>query len=938
MLRLIKQKIKNKMWLTVCLVLGMSFLVAVFSCQPMFKIGSLDKMLDKMFVNYIEENNEYPTVISRGGSYATGSRATAEAVYEGIQEYQATWEKYLSDIDVVNTQTRMKLTEESCRGSYAGKGKYLTVSHMPEMNEHIEILVGEDYDHYNGDSDAYPCIMSQGVMDTYGFVVGETLDYVLCEDENNETLKLVIAGVFKESDNSDLFWYVEPNEFEKEIFVSEDTFNEIVERFNAETIYYNHFVLLDYTNIDSANVDDVKYYLERFRELDDNFSDTLLPMISEYQEGRSTVNITLWVLELPVLGLLLAFIYMVSKQIIETERNEIAMLKSRGFTRRQVIAMYAMQSGMLSVLSIIIGIPLGYALCKLAAGTTDFLTFGFEYIEMYRFTPVMLLYGVAAALFGIIFILIPVVGYSNVSIVEHKSDYSRNKKMLWEKFFLDFALLGVSLYLLYNFNQNKENIRLKAIEGTKMDPMIFLDSVLFIIAFGLVTLRLAHYLVRLVYHIGRKKWRPAMYASFLQISRTFSRQGFISVFMILTVALGLFNANAARTINRNNEDRIGYELGADAVIQETWKMRVFYPVGVPELDYEYEEPDYGKYEQLVKDGKCESITRVICNDKVVVLAGNKSVPDCMLRGINTKEFGETAFLKEELNEDEHWFNYLNALGERPNGVIISANLAELMEVKVGSTIECIRYGDTVNQSAKIRGSMGCYVCAVVDDWPGYDRYYYEEGEQKERFLVVANYASVVEAYKISPYQVWMKLADGVDSEAVYKSLLDGKVNMESFVSLDKEIRDMKNSALIQITNGMFTLSFIIAVVLCAVGFLIYWISSIRQRELLFGVYRAMGLSVKEVNRMLINEHIFSTLLSIIAGGLVGMISTLLYVKLFGIIYLPEKHNLDISIYFEPGDVVKLAVVIAIMILSCILALRRLVKSMNITQALKLGEE
>ncbi|MBQ8165908.1 MAG: ABC transporter permease, partial [Lachnospiraceae bacterium] len=214
----------------------------------------------------------------------------------------------------------------------------------------------------------------------------------------------------------------------------------------------------------------------------------------------------------------------------------------------------------------------------------------------------------------------------------------------------------------------------------------------------------------------------------------------------------------------------------------------------------------------------------------------------------------------------------------------------------------------------------------------------EKGELKENYLVVANYATVAKSFKISPYQVWMSLSEDAGYEDVEAFLENNKVEIESIGILDEDIMRMKNSPMIQITNGMFTLSFIIALILCAIGFLIYWISSIRQRELLFGVYRAMGMSLKNVNGMLINEHIFSTFLSVIAGGVVGMVSTLLFVKLFGIVYLPEKHNLDIYIYFEMGDIVKLSVVIVLMILVCILVLRKLIKSLNITQALKLGEE
>ena len=69
MIKMIMKKIKNKTWLTMCLLLGMSFLVATFSCQPMFKAGSLDKLLDNMFDGYIEDNNEYPTTIGRTGLY-----------------------------------------------------------------------------------------------------------------------------------------------------------------------------------------------------------------------------------------------------------------------------------------------------------------------------------------------------------------------------------------------------------------------------------------------------------------------------------------------------------------------------------------------------------------------------------------------------------------------------------------------------------------------------------------------------------------------------------------------------------------------------------------------------------------------------------------------------------------------------------------------------
>lgn len=955
MLKMIRQKMKNKRWLTACLTLGMTFLVAVFACQPMFRQGALNMLLRSSFYNYTISENKYPAVIGREGTHK-GGEGELEAVLNEIDGYDSTWFKYLKDTDVLEVQTRVKLPQMSASGFYRNRANFLALSYIPAFGQHITMVDGQFYDsefdtaapaegNYEPamtqvmsaiNDGCYPCLISQKIMNEKGFVVGEILTFETWKNEKGESLKLVVSGIYKEKDIYDSFWYIEPDEFKNEVFISRESMSAILEEYPCDDMSYSHYVMLDYEDITSKNVEDVKYYIEQFALVDPDFAVTFMPLLENYMADKQTIGILLWVLQLPILGMVLAFIYMVSSQIAESEKNEIAMQRSRGLSRLQIIVEYMAQCGILALYGLILGLPLGYGLCKLCARTTDFLTFDGGGAYLYGFTPKMLAYGGIAVVLGAIVIIIPIVSYSKITIVEHKTMNAAREKVLWERFFIDIVLLGTSLYLLRNFNIQKDKIRLDVMLGNKMDPLIFLDSTLFIIGFGLLALRLSHYLVRLVYRIGKNKWRPAMYASFLQITRTFGKQGFISVFMILTVAMGLFNANTARTINQNNEDRLAYGNGADAVVTERWVMKTFKDVN-NNTDYKYEEPDYARFERLKDSSMVVSETRVLRLENTDVSKDRVS-NKVTLMGIYSKEFGETANFKEELNKEVHWYTYLNELAANPDGVIISSNLAKVYDFKIGDRVSTSRMGDTEFFADKPRGSMTGIVCAIVDDWPGYERYYYEDGEEKERYLIVANYPKVVSAYQIAPYEVWVRLNGDVGT-GEFTELLDASDIVPKDVKLlQKDISDMKQQPLIQITNGMFTLSFIIALVLCAIGFLIYWISSIKQRELLFGVYRAMGLPVKELNTMLTNEHIFSTFLSVVAGGGVGMVSTLLFVKLFGIVYLPEKHNLDIYIYFRMGDIMKLAVVIALMIVVCMLVLRRLIKSLNITQALKLGEE
>lgn len=232
--------------------------------------------------------------------------------------------------------------------------------------------------------------------------------------------------------------------------------------------------MLDYAYIDHTNASDIRYYLSAFSKADGNFIQNFSSILADYQDDATSIMIIIWVLELPILVLLLAFIYMVSSQILEMEDGEIAMLKSRGTSTKQILGIYFGESAILSLIAIVIGIPVGYLLCKLCASATSFLKFSFGDTHFYKLTWGMLLYSLIAAVIAILFITLPVLKYAKNSIVEQKSKLGKvNTKPIWEKAFLDVILVAVSIYLLYNYNKQKSDIALSILAGNKPDPLIF---------------------------------------------------------------------------------------------------------------------------------------------------------------------------------------------------------------------------------------------------------------------------------------------------------------------------------------------------------------------------------------------------------------------------------------------------------------------------------
>ena len=140
------------------------------------------------------------------------------------------------------------------------------------------------------------------------------------------------------------------------------------------------------------------------------------------------------------------------------------------------------------------------------------------------------------------------------------------------------------------------------------------------------------------------------------------------------------------------------------------------------------------------------------------------------------------------------------------------------------------------------------------------------------------------------------------------------------------------------TNGILTANFIVVLLLCMVGFLIYWILSIRSRELQFGIFRAMGLSMGEVIRMLAVEQVLISGTAIGIGVGVGALVTRLYLPLIQIAYSTADQVLPLELVTESSDYVKLFAVIGIMVVCCMGILAWLISKIRIAQALKLGED
>jgi len=932
------QKILHKKWMAFSLLIGNILLISIAVSHPMYQEASRNRMLTDEFGNYMQDNNAYPMLVDMEGM-ARKQSGTGEMVRVRDFANSVSEQFGVPEVEKVCVRSMVSATATPTTLYNRGSKEFkIVVGTISDIAAHTSIVSGKQASASLTEDGYVEAVISQSAMVDYNLLVGEEIDIKSIKLPDKSILKLRIVGVYTNSEDNDNYWVKSPSYYNNYLMIAPELFEQLFMPAAAQNSVNEHwYVLLDYEQLKPAQIDNILTItddaVKNFNTVYTNMATPdYIELLKDYSVKEKQITVTLTILQVPVIVLLCAFLFMISRQMMEMEESEIAILKSRGAGRFQVIRLYFMQSAFLSIISFALGLPLGRLICRILGASSAFLEFTARRSLNVEYSTEVFVYGLIAVLASMIMTLLPAFRSSSSSIVSVKRKRSRQKKPLWQKLFLDVIMLGISIYGYYNFSSREDELLLRVVSGQSLDPLIFLSSSLFILGAGLFSLRLHSLLIKLLFRLGKNKWKPASYTSFLQLIRTGGKQAFIMVFLVLTVAFGMFNTTIARTILANAEKNNDYNIGADVVMKEQWKNNAVYAAHDPsqQVELSYTEPDFGKYNDIVG---LQSIAKVYRTSDASASVNKTDMPITIM-GINTKTFGETTSMYDGLLTYEYR-EYLNVLSKNSDAILVSKNFMDKLGVKIGDRITY-----TVNDAIGSGVGTGT-VYGFFDYWPSYQRnkiVIQSDGSSKneEQYMVVAHLSTLQEKTGLYPYEIWMDM--GGETEGVYDFINLNEVKVTSFTDAVERRKAISREALFQGTNGILTMSFITILLICGIGYLIYWTLSIRSRELLFGIFRAMGMGKSEVIHMLVNEQVLTGIVAILFGLVIGWISSRLYVPIIQIAYSSTDRSLPLELITLDSDVVRLLVIIGLVFAVCLAVLIRQVYKMKISQALKLGED
>lgn len=938
MFTLMLQKLLHKKWIVFCVLIGNILLIAVMVSQPMYRASAFQRMLVDEFAKFWETTEKWPA------SFQAKEETISKITSMKIEDTKAAVDEVIEQVGVpvkeyvVWYETKpMSGTANIIRDNQ--KTKSLQLAAVSNMEEHVEMVTGR-LPSTQVTEDGYLEVMaSEAAMVQMDLLLEDEYEFGDFYDRNGRTVKIRLVGVFKARDDSELFWVTPDTRLMTQVFMDMDLFRELTTQEADQkakvSMTANWYVFWDYEKMQasqiSANLSTYQKTVAAGTLSDKADAGIFQSNVAEYSAKAKRVEATLLILQIPVLLLLCAFLYMIAGQMLQIEQNEISLFKSRGATRGQIVRLYLMQSSFLAVISLIIGIPLGMGICRFLGSATAFLEFGNGRPMGVALSGEVFLYAAAAVLTAVFMMTVPVIKYSGVSIVHLKQSRARKKKSLWKKTYLDVICLAIALYGYYSFRKNEQNMLTDVLAGKSLDPLLYVSFALFILGCGLLLCRLQPVIMKLIYKLFGRWMKPAAYASMLETIRTGYKQEFIILFLILTVAIGISNTTLSRTILANAKSNLYHVTGAQAIVKEEWKnnLPLFASGGAAQLVYY--EPDYTKYQDI---SGVEGCTKVF--QKTMSVQNNKELSYADVMGIETQGFAEVTQLKDELLPYDY-YDYLNVLASDAEGLLVSENFMTELGYKLGDKITVKDYVQGV-----YTGTVSGYIRGFFPYWPGYEPVEYPVdstgvASRKDNYCIVANLSLLQSRLPLQPYEVWMEVSD--DGEGLAQWIEENPdVDIRYVKTVSNLYEEKRNDTLIQGTNGILSMSFIVTLVLCCVGYLIYWIMSIRSRELLFGVLRAMGMRKKEIIWMLTIEQICSGLYAILAGGIVGIVSSRMFVPMIQNAYAAADQVLPLELITRISDIAQLFAVILVVVCICLMILGRIVSRMNISNALKLGED
>jgi len=833
---------------------------------------------------------------------------------------------------------RLRLFPEAVEGFNVGEPLiWANVGFVTGLADQIDLVEGR----YPGESatgNAAEVIVSRTLADQLGLQVGEA--YTLFGlDGNGTQIPIQVVGVWMPVDDSASFWFYQPDIFDEMLLTSEGQFvQQVVPGLDNPVSTAVWYQLYDGRRVRPATINEllegIAVVEARATALLDGTTLDASPVtaLHSYDRSNRLLTLTLTIFSLPLVGLVLYFISLIANMIVQRAHGEIALMRSRGMTPRQIVVIYLFEGLLVGVLGLAGGLWLGNWLAQLMGRSRTFLDPALlTGVGQESLAPVLsgtaVLYALVAVGLAVLALLIPALAHSRHTIVTLRRKQARELEApLWQRYFLDIILLVLPLYGWYQLRQSGSIGLLGGDNNSFTNPLLFLVPILFAFSFSLLAVRAFPWLMRLLAWLAEKFPGVALLLTLRQLARSAAQYTGPLLLLSLTVSLAAFTASMAVTLDDHLTDQVYYQIGADLNLAELGEStenpnQQQQAVSNQSTNNEPRWLFLPVTEHLLAPG-VRAATRVGDYSATANIGGRQQTG--RLLGVDRVDFPQVAFYRSDFAGNESLGGLMNRLALQPDHILVSRDFLGGHSLTVGDPLRLTvgAAGDFVDIEFTIVGPLDLFPTQYPQDGP----------------FFVANLDYVFEGLGGPyPYDVWLATDTAVPGEQVVKEVRELGLAVVTAQDARAQILAEQTRPERQGLFGLLSVGFLAAAALTVLGFLVYAVVSFQRRFIELGMLRAIGLSVAQMATYLAVEQAAVVLVGLGLGTGLGVWTSRLFIP-----YLQVGEGNTALI---PPFIVQLAwpqmgtifVLFGGMFIVAVVVLILLLIRMKVFEAVKLGE-
>ena len=543
---------------------------------------ALRKALDKMTVN---ESN----IIIKTDRGPTTTEERDKVVKAAEREIEARVAWLLGDRTTGVKTATLFLSE-------VGKEKFANTSnprsffgHMPRLFDHVTIQPGgrQPGDAPVSIQDGTPTVEAVVPFDAaqqFGVDVGDKLANVPYWSEVIPFIHIVITGTFTVNNPDDEIWYLNDRVFLSStvnsfrtlpFYVTEQAYYEVVgATFRQMDSVYSWLLMVD---IDRLNARNAALAELSIRTMDSRLSTNLFSyrQLTDLDSVLRLYDTRLFFSKLPMFVILilisvviLYYVITLSSLVVEQQKGEIVLLKSRGASAAQVLSVYVVEGITIAVLSIVVA-PILAATVISALGVTPAFSglSGGEKLGV-AITPGAYVMSAVGGLLSFAALMIPAVQASRMSVATFRQQSARPySQPFYQRFYLDVLLLIMGVLLLRQLSEQGSVVAVGVFGEIAVDQVLLAVPAVILVASALVLLRLFPLFMRVSSALLSSFLSAGLVLGIWQMARNPTHYARLSLLLILMAGLGIFAASFGGTLQRSFVERALYSTGTDIRIE-----------------------------------------------------------------------------------------------------------------------------------------------------------------------------------------------------------------------------------------------------------------------------------------------------------------------------------------------------------------------------------